>query len=125
MGRAFGWQPATMGRVVRQGQPPHLRWKRHSLNDLKNVVTNNWSVLYFSNIALVRAGGFSTYSEVSDNIFKDFTGACLDLGNGEQNGIAEEMVARNRFYRCGSDAIASGITTRSIFGSGTTILKTM
>ena len=49
---------------------------------------------------IVRAGAFSTYSEMSDLIFKDIPGVCLNLGNGEGYGIAEEMILRNRFYRC-------------------------
>jgi hypothetical protein len=55
---------------------------------------------------IVRAGGFSTYSEMSDLIFKDIAGVCLNLGNGEPNGTAEIMVLRDRFHRCGS-----GVTT--------------
>ena len=143
-----------------------------ALNDLKNVRTNNWSVLYFpagtyiitqqlttsrsthedylgANIigqepnttiikwagpqggnmlwwdawydkisrltfdgsssaywAIVRKGSFSTASELSDLIFHDFTGGCINLGNGESQGIAEELITRSRFYRCGT-AIAT------------------
>jgi Pectate lyase superfamily protein len=55
---------------------------------------------------IVRAGGFSTYSEMSDLIFKGIAGVCLNLGNNEPNGTAEIMVLRDRFYRCGT-----GVTT--------------
>src|SRR5262249_11448529 len=51
---------------------------------------------------IVRAGSFSTYSELSDNQFQDFTGGAIDLGNGEANGIAEELITRNSFYRSGT-----------------------
>src|SRR5205814_760605 len=56
--------------------------------------------------AMIRAGNFSTYSELSDLKFQDFTGGCIDLGNGEGRGIAEELITRSRFYRCGT-AIAT------------------
>ena len=49
--------------------------------------------------AIQRGGGFSTYSEISDSVFKD-AGVCLDLGSASANGIAEEMILRDRFYRC-------------------------
>ncbi|WP_222592827.1 glycoside hydrolase family 55 protein [Meiothermus hypogaeus] len=49
---------------------------------------------------LVRAGGFATYGELSDLIFRDISGTCLNFGNGEVNGVAEQAVLRSRFYRC-------------------------
>jgi hypothetical protein len=55
---------------------------------------------------IVRAGSFSTYSELSDNQFQDFTGGAINLGNGEGGGIAEELITRNRFYHSGT-AIAT------------------
>jgi pectin methylesterase-like acyl-CoA thioesterase len=51
---------------------------------------------------LLRAGGFATYGEISDMQFKDITERCINLGNGEQQGIAEQTIIRNRFYRCGA-----------------------
>ena len=38
---------------------------------------------------IVRAGSFSTYSELSDLQFQDFAGGAIILGNGEGDGIAE------------------------------------
>src|SRR6266508_5750596 len=55
---------------------------------------------------VVRAGSFSTYSELSDNQFQDFTGGAINLGNAEAGGIADELITRNRFYRSGT-AIAA------------------
>jgi hypothetical protein len=49
---------------------------------------------------LVRAGGFSTYCEMSDLIFKDIDGIALNLGNAEQFGAAEHAVLRCKFLRC-------------------------
>src|SRR5262245_2164370 len=51
--------------------------------------------------ALAQARQFSTYFQVSDLIFKDFSAACIDLGRSGDTGIAEEFITRNRFYRCG------------------------
>jgi hypothetical protein len=136
-----------------------------ALNDLKNVQTNSWSVLYFpsgtykitqtltttrslhndyhgaqiigqdpnttsivwagasggtmfswdawydkisrltfdgkglAGRGLWRIGGFTTYSEISDTIFKDIN-VCIDLGENSGGGIAEQMILRDRFYRC-------------------------
>jgi hypothetical protein len=55
---------------------------------------------------IIRSGSFSTYSEVSDNQFQDFTAGAINLGNGAGGGIAEELITRNRFYRSGT-AIAT------------------
>src|SRR5436190_3370577 len=55
---------------------------------------------------IVRAGSFSTFSELSDNQFQDFTAGAINLGDGEGDGIAEELITRNRFYRSGT-AIAT------------------
>src|SRR5204863_5258425 len=46
------------------------------------------------------------FSELSDNQFQDFTAGAINLGNGEGDGIAEELITRNRFYRSGT-AIAT------------------
>jgi hypothetical protein len=51
---------------------------------------------------IVRAGSFSTNSELSDLQFQDFAGGAINLGNGEANGIADELITRDRFYRCGT-----------------------
>ena len=59
-----------------------------------------------SNGALVRAGSFSTYCEISDLVFKDITGIALNLGNNEQFGAAEHAVLRCQFLRC-----SEGIST--------------
>jgi len=138
-----------------------------ALNDLKNVATNKWSVLYFpagtyritaqlttlrvahqdylgaelvgedpnttiikwdgvvganmlkwdawydkvsrftfdgsgkANWAIVRAPHFSTYSEMTDLNLHDFSGGCINLGNGEGGGMADLIIARSRFVRCG------------------------
>jgi hypothetical protein len=53
-----------------------------------------------ANGGLVRAGGFSTYCEVSDLVFQDIKGIALNLGNAEQYGAAEHAVLRCRFLRC-------------------------
>ena len=53
-----------------------------------------------SNGGLVRAGGFSTYCELSDLVFKDLSGIALNLGNAEAQGAAEHAVLRCRFLRC-------------------------
>src|SRR5262249_39193699 len=49
---------------------------------------------------IVRAGSFSTYSELSDLQLQDFTSGAINLGIGEGNGIAEELITRDRYYRC-------------------------
>ena len=49
---------------------------------------------------IVRAGSFSTYSELSDLQFQDFAGGAINLGDGEGDGIAEELITRSQFYRC-------------------------
>jgi hypothetical protein len=51
---------------------------------------------------VVRAGSFSTYSELSDLQFQDFTSGAINLGNNEGNEIGEELITRDRFYRCGT-----------------------
>jgi len=53
-----------------------------------------------ANGGLVRAGGFSTYCELSDLAFKDINGIALNLGNAEAYGAAEHAVVRCRFLRC-------------------------
>jgi Pectate lyase superfamily protein len=53
-----------------------------------------------ANSGLVRAGGFSTYCEISDLVFQDINGIALNLGNAEQDGAAEHAVLRCRFLRC-------------------------
>jgi hypothetical protein len=53
-----------------------------------------------ANGGLVRAGGFSTYCELSDLVFRDIRGIALNLGNAEPYGAAEHAVLRCRFLRC-------------------------
>lgn len=55
---------------------------------------------------LVRAGGFSTYCELSDLVFKDIGGIALNLGNAEREGQAEHAILRCKFLRC-----SEGIST--------------
>jgi hypothetical protein len=50
---------------------------------------------------LVRAGGFSTYCELSDLWFRDIPGIAVNLGNNEKEGAAEHAILRCRFMRCG------------------------
>jgi hypothetical protein len=54
-----------------------------------------------ASLGIVRAGSFSTYSELSDLQFQDFTSGAIELGNGQGSGNAEELITRDRFYRCG------------------------
>src|SRR5262249_4074019 len=63
---------------------------------------------------IVRAGSFSTYSELSDLQFQDFTTGAINLGNGEGNGIAEELITRDRFYRCGTAISTRNFNTLNI-----------
>jgi hypothetical protein len=63
---------------------------------------------------VVRAGSFSTYSELSDLQFQDFTSGAINLGNGEGNGIAEELITRDRFYRSGTAISTWGGNTLNI-----------
>jgi hypothetical protein len=51
---------------------------------------------------VVRAGSFSTYSELSDLQFQDFTSGAINLGNGEGHEVSAELITRDRFYRCGT-----------------------
>ena len=53
-----------------------------------------------SSAGIVRAGSFSTYSELSDLQFQDFAGGGIVLGNGEGDGTAEVLITRSQFYRC-------------------------
>src|SRR5262249_16071189 len=64
---------------------------------------------------VVRAGSFSTYSELSDLQFQDFTSGAINLGNGEGNGIAEELITRDRFYRCGTAISTWDFNTLDIY----------
>ncbi len=50
---------------------------------------------------VVRAGGFSTYCEISDVFFHDIVGIALNLGANEKYGAAEHAILRCRFIRCG------------------------
>jgi hypothetical protein len=53
-----------------------------------------------ANSGLLRAGGFSTYCEISDLVFQDIKGIALNLANAEQEGQAEHAVLRCKFVRC-------------------------
>jgi Ca2+-binding RTX toxin-like protein len=64
---------------------------------------------------IVRAGSFSTYSEVSDNQFQDFTAGAINLGNSEGFGIAEELITRNRFYESKTAITMLGGNTLDIY----------
>ncbi len=68
-----------------------------------------------ASIGLLRAGGFATYGEISDLVFKDFTGAAIDLGHGEREGIAEQQVQRCRFYRCRQGLVTWNYNTLDIY----------
>jgi hypothetical protein len=53
-----------------------------------------------ANSGLLRAGGFSTYCEISDLVFQDIKGIALNLANAEPEGAAEHAVLRCKFLRC-------------------------
>jgi Pectate lyase superfamily protein/FG-GAP-like repeat len=64
---------------------------------------------------LLRRGSFATYGELSDLQFKDISGACIYLSDGQGAGIAEQAVLRNRFYRCGSAIALWNYNTLDIY----------
>lgn len=68
-----------------------------------------------ANGGLVRAGGFATYCEHSDLIFKDIPGIALNLGNGEAYGIAETAVLRCKFIRCAEGVATINYNTLDIY----------
>jgi hypothetical protein len=53
-----------------------------------------------ANGGVVRAGGFSTYCELSDLVFQDIKGIAVNLGNAEAYGAAEHAILRCKFLRC-------------------------
>lgn len=68
-----------------------------------------------TNGGLVRAGGFSTYCELSDLVFKDINGIALNLGNAERDGQAEHAVLRCHFLRCGEGISTINWNTLDIY----------
>src|SRR5262249_4355700 len=61
------------------------------------------------------AGSFSTYSELSDLQFQDFTTGAINLGNGEGNEVSAELITRDRFYRCGTAVSTWGGNVLNIY----------
>ena len=68
-----------------------------------------------ANGGLLRAGGFSTYTEHSDLVFKDINGIAMNLGNAEAQGIAETAVLRCKFLRCGEGISTINWNTLDIY----------
>ena len=68
-----------------------------------------------SSAGIVRAGSFSTYSELSDLQFQDFAGGGIILGNGEGDGTAEVLITRSQFYRCDTAIATWNYNTLDIY----------
>ena len=68
-----------------------------------------------ANGGLVRAGGFSTYCELSDLVFQDINGIALNLGNAEAYGAAEHAILRCKFLRCGEGISTINWNTLDIY----------
>jgi hypothetical protein len=68
-----------------------------------------------ANGGLVRAGGFSTYCELSDLVFQDIQGIAVNLGNAEAYGAAEHAILRCKFLRCGEGISTINWNTLDIY----------
>ncbi len=71
-----------------------------------------------ANGGLVRAGGFSTYCELSDLVFQDIKGIAVNLGNAEAYGAAEHAILRCKFLRCGEGISTINWNTLDINAGG-------